>query len=117
MWAVGARKKKLILAFHFLRTNQAAWKCGTCRVSGLERARNCGWLRRAEGPDRIVWSSGAVSTRECPKSAITTSSAAWVEDFLVWDAVGGVVDDSWLARRVDAFLVLKSESLKGEANG
>src|SRR5260370_42037167 len=39
VWPFGAGTKKLIVAFHFLRSNPAAWKCDECRKSRLETTR------------------------------------------------------------------------------
>jgi len=104
------RAKKLAVAFHFQRSNQAGWKCDACRKSGLERRRNCGWLRRErrkEGPP--VWSRRGHAVWECPKTFITGDSLALLEEFQAWK-LGGIQDWRGLpARTVDAFQVLELE--------
>ena len=55
------RKKKLIVAFHFLRADGAiaGWKCEQCRRQGLEARRRCGFLPEAQrGAARVVWARG-----------------------------------------------------------
>lgn len=52
---------------------------------------------------------------ECPVSYVTGESVALLEDFYVQRAVGGSAEiPEWPARRVDAFVTLKSELLKVE---
>src|SRR5450755_3612483 len=76
------RKKKLIVAFHFLRSEQAGWTCEQCRRQGLERKRRCGFLPEAErGPERLVWIRGSVTAEECPKSFVAPESIERVERF------------------------------------
>src|SRR6185436_14315470 len=85
MRAVGARKKKLIVAFHFQQANPVAWKCETCRKAGLELKRRCGWLPAAaqQQPSNVVWSWRKVAVDECPKSFITAQSLTWLEEFFI----------------------------------
>ena len=65
----------------------------------------------------MVWLAGReVSTTECPVSYVTGASRAWLEDFYAQEALGAGSDlEAWPARRVDAFLVLKAERKKTEA--
>src|SRR5215471_12533638 len=79
------RKKKLIVAFHFLRSDSAGWKCDQCRRQSLERKRRCGFLSESErGTPRVIWARGRTSTQECPKSLVTPGSIALVESFCAW---------------------------------
>jgi hypothetical protein len=69
------------------------------------------------GDGRVVWLAGReVSTTECPVSYVTGASVASLEDFYAHEALGAGSDlEAWPARRVDAFLVLKAERKKAEA--
>jgi hypothetical protein len=119
MRADGARKKKLIVAFHWLRDErqrgeQAGWKCGQCRRQGLEVRRRCGFLtEEMRGPRRVVWARGTASSEECPTSAVEPASVEFVERFFVWK-MGGAREIS--AREADAFVIIERE-LRAEANG
>ena len=76
--------------------------------------RGCGWL--GEDAGRVVWLAGKLGTEQCPVSYVTGESLAWVEDFWAHEALGEPDDLlGWPARRVDAFLVLKVEQRKLEA--
>jgi hypothetical protein len=102
------RTKKLIVAFHFLISNQDGWKCDACRKSGLEQKRRCGWLGKAEasqGPP--VWARKSVALRACPKSFVTAESASMVEDYLVRKRLGGMDLSQLSARQADAFFALE----------
>src|SRR5580692_95289 len=88
------RKKKLIIAIHFLRAeragvNQAAgWKCEQCRRQGLEARRRCGFLPEAKREAvRVVWAKGRVATEECPTSFITPVSVELVEKYFAYVAL------------------------------
>ena len=60
--------------------------------------------------------SGQLGIGECPVSYVTGESLAWVEDYWAHEALGGQGELlAWPARRVDAFLVLKAEQRKWEA--
>ena len=117
MRVVGARTKKLIVAFHFQFANQAAWRCEECRGSGLERVRRCGFVESGTEaprelkltPQRPVWGKGEAIAFECPRSLITPESLRFIEEFSVWK-VGGVRDFMRLpARTAEAFIVLEQE--------
>ena len=112
------RKKKLIVAFHFLRSEQAGWTCEQCRRQGLERKRRCGFLSSPEqGPERLVWMRGNVTAQECPKSLVTPESVERVERFFAFKHFGaGPVGDVG-ARDADAFLILEQEWKTEQANG
>lgn len=104
------RKKKLIVAFHFLMGGQAGWKCDVCRRQGLEAARRCGWAAESQRePRRVVWARGGVSTEECPTSFVTPQSVAWVESFSAWRRGTNVDISTREAREADAFLLLEAE--------
>lgn len=110
MWFVGRRKKKLIVALHFQFSDQAGWECATCRKSGLETKRRCGWIPTAvETPVRVVWAKDSVATSMCPKSFVTAQSMAWVEEYLVRRRLGHRGIDGLGAREVEAFLILEHE--------
>jgi hypothetical protein len=110
VWADGSRTKKLIVALHFQFSNQAGWECDTCRKSGLEIKRRCGWLpRAAETPSRVIWARKKVATTVCPKSFITAQSMAWLEEYFVRRKLGQKGIGGLSARKVEAFLILEQE--------
>lgn len=116
MRVVGSRKKKLIVALHFQFSNQAGWECASCRKSGLETKRRCGWIPAAlETPARVVWAADSVATIICPKSFVTAQSMAWVEEYLVRRKLGQRGIDGLGAREVEAFLILEHELSEREA--
>jgi hypothetical protein len=133
MRVAGERKKKLIVAFHFVTANRqfalipgdrAGWNCGSCRQHGLETKRRCGFLPvEKRGEPRIVWGRKQTQTGECPKSLITGRSLALLEEFFVWIRLGmhGSIGISDLlemeARKVDAFLILRDEMEREERDG
>jgi hypothetical protein len=114
------RKKKLIVAFHFVTanqqvSNQAGWDCGTCRKHGLEMKRRCGFLpAERRGERRLVWARKHAQAEECPKSFVTAESLALVEEFLVRRRLGMQDSLETEARRVDAFLILRDETEREE---
>lgn len=110
MRAIGSRKKKLIVAFHFQFSNQAGWECATCRRAGLEIRRRCGWTPEAlETRERVVWARNNAAATICPKSLITAQSMAWIEEYLVRRKLRQRGIDGLAARKVEAFLVLEHE--------
>ena len=127
MRVAGERKKKLIVAFHFVTANrqfaliaggQAGWNCGSCRQHGLEAKRRCGFLPEEQrGATRIVWGRKQTQAEECPKSLVTGASLALLEEFFVRRRLG--IQDSleMEARKVDAFLILRDEMEKEERDG
>jgi hypothetical protein len=129
VWLAGERKKKLIVAFHFVTagwqfSNQAGWNCGNCRQHGLETKRRCGFLPAEQrGAPRIVWGHKQTHAEECPKSLVTGESMALIEEFFVRRRFGmhGSLDLHDLfeldARRVDAFLILCDEMDREERDG
>ena len=46
---------------------------------------------------------------ECPKSAVTAESLAWIEEFYAWKLAGGIDCQTMSARQADAFAVLERE--------
>jgi hypothetical protein len=118
------RKKKLIVAFHFVTANQqfsnrAGWDCDSCRRHGLETKRRCGFLAEEQrGEPRIVWGRKHATAEECPKSLVTGESLGLVEEFFVRRRLGvqDSVEES-AARRVDAFLILQNEMEREERDG
>jgi hypothetical protein len=111
-----ARKKKLIVAFHFQFSNQSGWNCDECRKSKLEMKRRCAWVPAALlTPARPVWTRSRIHTEVCPKSLVQPESMAWIEEFAAWRRLGGLRMDRMSARQVDAFLILEEE-LRTEQN-
>ena len=118
-----ARKKKLIVAFHFQLANagfagRAGWDCESCRRNGLEAKRRCGFLpEERRGEPRIVWGRGQVQSQECPKSFVTGDSIALLEEYFVRRRLG--ISDSMEteARKTDAFLILRDLMEWEERNG
>ena len=104
------RTKKLILAFQFQFSDQAGWKCETCRAAGLEKRRRCRFLAGfEEGSERAIWARKQVVATNCPKSSITPESLSWIEEFYAWKLAGGMDYRTMSARQVDAFSVLERE--------
>jgi hypothetical protein len=104
------RTKKLILAFQFQFSDQAGWKCETCRAAGLEKRRRCGFLTEFEhGSERAIWARKQVVATNCPKSSITSESLSWIDDYCAWKLAGGMDYRTMSARQVDAFCVLERE--------
>jgi hypothetical protein len=118
-----ARKKKLIVAFHFQLANaefagRAGWDCESCRRNGLEVKRRCGFLpEERRGEPRIVWGRRQVQSQECPKSFVTGDSIALLEEYFVRRRLG--ISDSMEteARKTDAFLILRDLMEWEERNG
>ena len=123
----GERKKKLIVAFHFVTANQqlalnssvrAGWNCDSCRQHGLEAKRRCGFLPDTQrGEPRIVWGRKQTRAEECPKSLITGESLALLEEFFVRGRLGIGDSVELEARKVDAFLILRDEMEREERDG
>lgn len=91
----------------------AEWNCENCRKRGLERNRNCGWaVRKNEHRDRVVWFRRGVSSTECPKSAVTAQSTAWLEWFAILMELDSVDVENLAAKDAEAFAVLKQELRK-----
>ena len=110
------RKKKLIVAFHFLSRIRPRGDATQCRRQGLEARRRCGWLPEEQrGAAQVVWARGRVATEECPKSLVTPQSLEWVERFLTWKLAGASVNEL-RAREADAFLTLEREWRDGQQN-
>lgn len=64
----------------------------------------------------MVWLAGKLGIEQCPVSYVSGESLAWVEDFWAHQALGKPDDLlRWSGRRVDAFLVLKAEQRRLEA--
>ncbi len=102
------RTGKLILAFHFQLSDQAGWKCETCRAAGLEKERRCGFLPKPEhGVERAVWSRNRLVAISCPKSLISGQSLAWIEEYYAWKLAGGADYRTLSARQLDAFCALE----------
>lgn len=75
----------------------------------LEQKRRCGW--RANGPGRgaMVWARGGAVATECPKTAITAESEAWLEMFSAWRGTGLIHTEDLTARDYEALATLKRE--------
>lgn len=118
MRANGSRKKKLIVAFHFQRSNQAGWKCDSCRRDGLELKRRCAWTPAAiQTPPTVVWARKRASTDRCPTSVVTAQSLTWIEQFYIWRKLGPNYPSELSARDVEAFLILDYETQAEERDG
>ena len=123
MRAERARKKKLIVAFHFQLANaefagRAGWDCESCRRNGLEVKRRCGFLpEERRGSPRIVWGRGQVQSQECPKSFVTGDSLALLEEYFVRRRLGIPDSMETEARKTDAFLILRDLMEWEERNG
>lgn len=122
----GERKKKLIVAFHFVTANQQfalnpsarGWNCDSCRQHGLEVKRRCGFLPDEQrGEPRIVWGRKQTRAEECPKSLVTGESLALLEEFFVRRRLGIGDSVELEARKVDAFLILRDEMEREERDG
>jgi hypothetical protein len=119
----GDRKKKLIVAFHFVTANRqspdrAGWNCESCRRNGLEAKRRCGFLPvEKRGEPRIVWGRKQTQAEECPKSLVTGESLALLEEFFVRRRLGMQDSLELEARKVDAFLILRDEMEREERDG
>lgn len=75
----------------------------------LERKRRCGWLgESADGP-AVVWARGGAVATECPKTAITAASEAWLEMFAAWRGTGLIDVASLSAKDLEALATLKRE--------
>lgn len=123
MRAQRARKKKLIVAFHFQLANaefagRAGWDCDSCKRNGLETKRRCGFLPPDQrGNARTVWGRRQVQTQECPKSFVTGESMSLLEEFFVRRRLG-IADSLDLdARKTDAFLILRDQMEREERDG
>jgi hypothetical protein len=118
-----ARKKKLIVAFHFQSANarfagRAGWDCESCRRNGLEVKRRCGFLPvEQRGEPRIVWCRGQVQSQECPKSFVTGDSLALLEEYFVRGRLGIADSLETEARKTDAFLILRDLMEREERHG
>jgi hypothetical protein len=118
VWIERERTKKLTIAFHFLRTDQAGWNCEQCRRQGLEQRRRCGFLPEDKrGPRRPVWVRNRKVAEECPKSLIAAESVELLERFFVWKFSSGRGLDELTAREADAFVLLDGEYRMEEASG
>ena len=120
MRAERERKKKLIVAFHFQVANEqfagrTGWDCDSCRKHGLDVSRRCGFIAIEErGASRVVWGRKQVQSVECPKSFVTGTSLAFLEEFLVRRRLGIPESLETEARKIDAFLVLRDQMEREE---
>ena len=117
MFSKRGREKKLTVAFHFQFADQTAWRCDDCRIKGLERKRNCGFIEIEPISQRPIWLRGTVASVECPRSYISPDSLSWLEAFHVWRLGGKDELFRYSAKTVEAFSVLESELLKERENG
>lgn len=107
----------MIVAFHYQFSNQAGWKCDTCRKAGLAAKRRCGWLGENQSGGRApVWTRRGHSIRECPLSYISSTSQALVEEFNVWKLTGCADVYSLPARTVEAICLLEHEARREMEN-
>jgi hypothetical protein len=56
-----------------------------------------------------VWARAGVATSECPRSAITARSLAWLELYAIWRATRVAPEAEMEARDWDALAVLERE--------
>ena len=108
--------KKLTLAFHFSRADQAGWKCDACRKAGLDEKRRCGWLGLDAGA-APVWARGGVAAYRCPKSLVTAESQGWLEVHTLLSRFGATAVMDLAARDVEAFFLIENEIAKGKSDG
>jgi hypothetical protein len=106
----GRRKKKLLVAFHFQFSSQAAWNCDECSRNGLTQIRNCGFENGVRSnAARTVWARRSVSTTQCPKSIVTSESLSLLEQFQIWKRFGSADMLRMNARAAEAFVLLDDE--------
>lgn len=106
----GGRKKKLLVAFHFQFSNQAAWNCDECSRNGLTQIRNCGFENSVRfNAERPVWARRSISTTKCPKSIVTAESLSLLEQFQIWRRFGSTDVLRMNARAAEAFVLLDDE--------
>jgi hypothetical protein len=99
-----------MVAFHFQRSNQAAWKCDACRKSGLEKKRRCGWLNEPLSPSsELVWARRGMGLTTCPTSYVSAESNSLLEEFHAWKLFGATDFYQLPARTVEAILILENE--------
>ncbi len=111
------RTKKLLIAFHFQFSSPAAWRCDTCRESGLVKIRNCAWLKSDAPPQRVVWARGRIISKQCPKSVTTGQSLRFLEIFQTWRGLGKGFDLQLNARDAEAIQLLEREWMAEEKHG
>jgi len=58
---------------------------------------------------QVVWARAGIASSECPRSAITASSLAWLEMFAAWRVTRALTAGELSARDVDALAVLERE--------
>jgi hypothetical protein len=75
----------------------------------LEEKRRCGWRANGSGGTAMVWARGGAVAMECPKTAITAESEAWVEMFAAWRGTGLIDVATLTARDHEALATLKRE--------
>lgn len=75
----------------------------------LERKRRCGWQAAGGEESAMVWARGGAVATECPKTAITAASEAWLEMFAAWRGTGLIDAAELTARDVEALAILKRE--------
>jgi hypothetical protein len=123
VWTFRRTAKKLIVAFHFQLAgaqlaDRAGWDCDSCRRTGLEQKRRCGFLPAEErGEPRIVWGRKQVSSQECPKSFVTGESMALLEEYFVRARLGILPSMETEARKADAFVILRDLMEREENDG
>ncbi len=119
MPAERGRTKKLILALHYFSGGTAGWRCEDCRRQGLEKSRQCGWLRETGVKRKAVWARYGTIADQCPKTAVTADSVAWMEQWAVWRQSGRFPHSDWGAKDLEAMAVLEQawERMQDEARG
>ena len=58
---------------------------------------------------KIVWARGDVVSGECPTSAISAASIAWLEMFGAYRILGGQAMGDWSAKDAEAMALLQEE--------
>jgi hypothetical protein len=104
------------------REDEGSDQAGRVTRAGQIERRAGGARENAGKGKRIVWlwqsevqPDDRVAIAECPVSYVTGESAALLEDFYAHRALGGTPEVlAWPARRVDAFVALRTEQAKVE---
>ena len=111
------RKKKLIVAFHFLRSDRPGGNATQCRRQGLEARRRCGFLPEEQrGAPRVVWARGRGGVGGVSDVAGDSGRVwSWLRSSSLESSRRSAGEPT--AREADAFLILEREWRAEQANG